>query len=179
MSRTVSVAPPAPRFTTAVLARLAGLARIAPITRVAAVAIAVGTVTGACGGIVEVVEPDSTSAPDASVQTSPTSGQAPIGQSCTSDKACTGTAIASALTCMELHGNVPFPGGYCSQTCSTDSDCAGDAFCGISGYDLGDLARCMARCTPDDASCRSSYTCLQVTDTSKQAAYGCWTVPRH
>ena len=135
---------------------------------------------GACGGIVEETAPNDTYATDASLETSPTAGEAAVGSACDStDPQCTGTADASALTCMEVHNNVPFPFGYCSQTCIGDPDCPSGSFCGISGYDLGSLARCMAPCTPGGSSCRASYTCLQVTDTAKQLAYGCWTVPTH
>ncbi len=134
---------------------------------------------GACGGIVEEQATDHTFTTDASLETSPTAGEAAVGSACDSDQQCTGTADASSLTCMEVHNNVPFPFGYCSQTCIEDTDCPSGSFCGISGYDLGSLARCMAPCTPGGSSCRADYTCLQVTDTAMQIAYGCWTIPHH
>ncbi len=137
----------------------------------------VAVLSPACGGIVEEVETENTYATDASVVTSPTAGEAPVGSACSDDSTCTGTSDASALTCMEIHNNIPFPFGYCSETCLSNSDCPAGSFCGISGYDLGELARCMQRCNP--GACRPDYTCLEVTDTSKQTEYGCWTIPSH
>jgi hypothetical protein len=133
------------------------------------------TLAAGCGGLVDQVDTVNTYATDAAVQAPPT-GELAIGSACADDGDCQGSDPSSRLTCMEIHSGIPFPFGYCTETCQADSDCPGSSFCGVSPYDLGQLARCMTTCT-SAAQCRTDYTCLMVEDISQAPAEGCWTAP--
>jgi hypothetical protein len=132
-------------------------------------------VLASCGGLVDQVDTVNTYTTDAAVQPSSTGEQA-IGSACSEDSDCQGTDTSSRLSCLEIHSGIPFPFGYCTETCQADSDCPGSSFCGVSPYDLGQLARCMTTCT-SATQCRTDYTCLMVEDISQAEAFGCWTAP--
>ena len=149
------------------------------VSRVGVVSVLTALVVGSgCGGIVDEVE---SAAPDASVEasTSAPTGEAAVGSACSSKSDCSGGDVASLLTCEDIHNGVPFPFGYCTETCAADSQCPSGSFCGVSPYDLGDLARCMSPCGTGGGACRADYTCIQVADIDKSVKDGCWTIPAH
>ena len=74
-----------------------------------------------------------------------TTGAGEIGSSCSRDDDC------NTSLCLT---NYVF--GYCSQVCSSDSDCGSGALCVDQG---GGTLRCMDSCSNND-ECRFGYTCV-------------------
>jgi hypothetical protein len=78
-----------------------------------------------------------------------------VGHACESDAECGG----GPSSCAAALAGIDAPGGYCSQSCSVDADCALDGAC-VSGLGTAPLSigTCFARCVPPDG-CREGYTC--------------------
>lgn len=73
------------------------------------------------------------------------------GLACTSNTQCNG-----GNTCA-TEDVLSWPGGYCTNTCSSNGDCASDAHCGFKDED-GD-GFCVANCS-NNSDCRSGYECF-------------------
>lgn len=83
-----------------------------------------------------------------------TSGTLPIGSACTVNSQCLSGSCRIA----------GFPGGYCTRSCTTSSDCPGGARCGADpGDSTGQSRLCLASCAPSGsaATCRNGYVCDQ------------------
>lgn len=77
-----------------------------------------------------------------------------IGTACSEDSQCgTGTCVPASQG---------FPGGYCTQICTTDADCGGAGSCvpNIAMSATGSISICLAGCT-EASQCRSGYVCGQ------------------
>lgn len=78
-----------------------------------------------------------------------------VGNACTSDGDCGGTAN----TCAAKLGDLDATGGYCTQSCAIDGDCGEGGRC-INGINVVTInsGRCYRSCGPD-APCRAEYEC--------------------
>lgn len=83
-----------------------------------------------------------------------------VGDACADDADC-GGAAGSCATNLPASGSfgqrVMAPGGYCSLSCSQQSDCGRGGLCigGVGGFGAG---TCFAACAIDD-DCRDGYLC--------------------
>ena len=94
------------------------------------------------------------------------SGASGFGGTCSNNADCTGTGAR----CLTSVLSVPIPGGYCTATCKTDSQCGANAACPFAAMvelarnflpDAGitdSLSVCMKKCT-SASDCRSGYAC--------------------
>lgn len=87
-----------------------------------------------------------------------------VGGACSNGTDCGGD------TCKTLSatGNITYPGGSCTRTCTTSSSCGTGAGCfTLTGYETGGL--CLKRCTTA-ADCRAGYDCYQFS----AGVNACW-----
>ena len=86
-----------------------------------------------------------------------------VGTSCTGSTACLQGADPRCLS-----NNRGFPSGYCSSTCSTDSDCGLNSVC-VAGMeyqtDTAPLRLCAQTCA-SNSDCRTGYNCVQAQSKS-------------
>ncbi len=87
-----------------------------------------------------------------------------VGEACTMDTQCTGVPAAGVFCMSSLFGYITFPGGYCSATCTTSSECGALGDC-LPISDLGSY--CLRRCTTG-TDCRTAegYTCDNLAGTT-------------
>lgn len=78
-------------------------------------------------------------------------GTAPIGAACTADDQCQLNRCSTAA----------WPDGYCTQACSSNTQCPGDSLCSPNPFNLAAGAMCLDTCdTPGvQSSCREGYVC--------------------
>lgn len=84
-----------------------------------------------------------------------------IGAACIKDSDCTEGKDGLKKVCWEQNilddaGNVPTPGGYCSQECTADADC-GTGYC--FKFPGQRQAYCMARCRTPNTCRHPGYAC--------------------
>lgn len=86
-----------------------------------------------------------------------------IGQRCSQKSDCLGGSAPQcwAKNILDEPGNLPTPGGYCTSTCQSDTDCRGQGTC----LDVLGQKFCMAGCT-GTRSCRTDYACFVLTKSS-------------
>jgi hypothetical protein len=104
-----------------------------------------------------------------------------VGKACANDSDCSRTSGDAGLTCFTSSYAEELPNGYCSERCTTASDCSGPPTtvgCGqrTPDVDNGFPAYCFAVCDPQGAStqCRSGYQCLPFTTPQGKATFGCF-----
>ena len=86
-----------------------------------------------------------------------------VGDPCNVHSDCDGVPGEGRMCATELLGLCPFPGGYCSAVCTSDSECGVDGAC----LDVIGLDRyCFRRCARDE-DCRlsESHRCDRMLDT--------------
>lgn len=88
-------------------------------------------------------------------------GDGVAGRQCEEDADCGGTA----MSCVTNLGDTTAPGGYCSISCTENSDCGADGAC-VGGLGaafaslFGATGVCYRACL-DSSSCRTGYVCGQ------------------
>jgi hypothetical protein len=106
-----------------------------------------------------------------------------VGKACASDTDCSNDSDGSLLACaFSIYGE-QLPNGYCSESCTTASDCSGPPAavgCGQRAADIhnGYSPYCFAVCDPQGPAtqCRSGYQCLPFTTPEGNGAFGCFIV---
>lgn len=91
---------------------------------------------------------------DAGTPDAGTVKKAPVGSACTANSQCT-TGECRILG---------FPNGYCTKSCSANSDCPSGSRCGADPNDSSGTSKvCLEACAPagSAASCRTDYVCDQ------------------
>ncbi len=107
-----------------------------------------------------------------------------VGNACTTHAACQNPPAGTKGVCfgygadggqtLTADGGNLFPGGYCTASCGSDSNCSpdgGDAFC----LDISSTASaCFKGCTPDggQGGCRANYACETLTDQNNNPVGG-------
>jgi hypothetical protein len=79
------------------------------------------------------------------------------GKACTDAAECGGGTCATTVLGTMIGGDpLPAPGGYCTATCTSNTDCGAGGACigAVMGFAEG---TCMATCSGDD--CRDGYIC--------------------
>lgn len=102
--------------------------------------------------------PADTPPPDTTTETTPDpTGSAAVGDPCYADVDCGGVP-GSGRTCLDdIAGYATFPGGYCSATCTSGSECGPEGIC-VSLYGFGNY--CLRRCSSlTDCRWFEGYTC--------------------
>ncbi|MEZ4287500.1 MAG: hypothetical protein R3A47_05020 [Polyangiales bacterium] len=74
-----------------------------------------------------------------------------VGSACTDDAECEGSAEKLCAS----EANYGFPGGYCTDACTTDAQCGDGNVC-YNGY-------CFVGCT-DATQCRATYSCIDANE---------------
>lgn len=78
------------------------------------------------------------------------------GRACKRDADCPGGRCSAVLHIVSLDDGVAAPGGYCTASCESDSDCGAEGICSVPAGELE--GECLVRCTAADA-CREGYLC--------------------
>jgi hypothetical protein len=92
-----------------------------------------------------------------------------LGLPCTKDTDCTAGVMPSCWEqeVLDEPGNVPTPNGYCTSSCTTNSDCGSEGTCATVS---GSMQYCLESCT-NATTCRDpSYACWVLSNTSGY----CW-----
>lgn len=84
-----------------------------------------------------------------------TGGGGLTGETCYDMVDCTGVPSDTRFCMDYMWGFIPFPGGYCTAWCGSDSDCGTGGGCAVG--------QCFKRCA-DDSECRTTegYTCRTI-----------------
>lgn len=81
--------------------------------------------------------------------------------------ACTTTTDCGGALCLNLAYT---PGGYCSRSCASDTDCPNGSVCVPDGASRGSSA-CFRSCSSASA-CRNGYSCGPAKNTGHQVCVG-------
>jgi hypothetical protein len=103
-----------------------------------------------------VPDPSVDPVPDPVVDTPADTGPGGMtGDACTDSSECTGVPSDTRFCMNVMWGFVPFPGGYCTAWCGSDSECGTGAGCAVG--------QCFRECT-HDSECRTSegYVCREI-----------------
>jgi hypothetical protein len=86
-------------------------------------------------------------------------GKGLTGTACTANTQCSASATVNDPVCLNT---IAFPGGYCSQWCSTANPCPTGGVC-YAGYGLSKDGVCLQGCTqPSDCNTAAGYSCVSV-----------------
>ncbi len=81
-----------------------------------------------------------------------------VGDGCVSDEDCGGVPSTSSYCMTDIGGYIPFPGGYCSASCTTNDECGPGGFC----LNVYIMSFCLKECD-DGSDCREGegYECAE------------------